>query len=963
MPDYDLTRLGSRAFEQMIVALAHAELGPGLQAFGDGRDGGREAVCEVPIDWSRTSVGGTSTWSGKTVFQAKFQVKPKPEPHDNAVWLQKEIGKEIDGWVKAKRNSSRNWFPDQIVFVTNVDLSPVAKAGGIDLLDTYIRNRIGSDSDAYKAGLHIKHYRIWHADQVRTMLDANQSVRWAYPGLLSVGDILSLLGDSSTPWGTFGLDDPLRDEMLRALQSDQWIRLGQAGASSEEKLHLHDVLIDLPVSDEEGGSASRALREVLALGDQNLRRRESDPESHVGLVFVGGPGQGKSTLSQAVAQAYRSSLLDGADLGPGAAVIVNSTKSALSALNIPLPGNRRWPVRVDLAKYSEELVAGSDTSLLRWIATEASKKIESDLSPAKLRQWLRAWPWALILDGLDEVPSAHARRLLRAQIDNLLVTAEDTNADLLILITTRPTGYDERFDADTYRHWTLNHLPADDAASFAKRLVNVRLSSDPDMRDKVVDRMSDVAADSSTRRLMQTPLQVTIMSLIVEKYPNLPPDRFTLFNLYYTTIFDREVGKDIPVARFLAQNRQQIDRLHESVGLRLQVLAEYAEGAEAVLPVDELTDLVNRQLTARGFGRERAAESTAVLVDAAMSRLVLLVPREEGVGFEVRTLQEMMAARALTASDDVKTSAWMVQISHSPHWRNTWLLAAGRLLSRSERFEQVLIHLLKGLDTDSRRLAAKYKTAPALAAQLLDDNLAFMRPRFEQALVQIVLSQLSVPPTLDLIGPAHACLRLLSGDYWEAAVARFKSALSGDDATRATALVLLDRIMSFRNLEHRGSLNALNAWSRADETQAEAARRWLEVAHGARHHVDAFIPLGEYLLQWLDFTAFSEAEEDDFKGAVSALNSVLLESRESPFGDALLVVSMGEWADPTPFVRQLDDEARAISVEMTLESLPPRAWSAISGLSAIVLSELNRTPVGREIWEDVLATEASESDF
>lgn len=963
MPDYDLTQLGSRAFEQMVVALAHAELGPGLQAFGDGRDGGREAVCEMPIDWSRTSGGGSSIWSGKTVFQAKFQVKPKVEPHDNAVWLQNEIGKEINSWAKAKLAASRDWFPDQIVFVTNVDLSPVAKAGGIDLLDAYIRKRIDSDSEAYKAGLRVNHYRIWHADQIRAMLDSNQGVRWAYPGLLSVGDILSLLSDESTPWGTFGLNDPLRDEMLRSLQSDQWIRLGQAGASAEEKLHLHDVLIDLPVSEEEGDKPSRALREVLALGDRNLRPRESDRESRIGLVFVGGPGQGKSTLSQAVAQAYRSALLRGAELGPTASATVEATESTLSTLGVPLPANRRWPVRVDLAKYSEELATGSDTTLLRWIATDVTKRIESELTPSKLRQWLGAWPWALILDGLDEVPSAQARRLLRAQIDALIVSAEDANADLLILITTRPTGYDERFESRTYRHLTLNPLPADDAAAFAKRLVDVRLASDPDMRDKVIERMADVAVDSSMRRLMQTPLQVTIMSLIVEKYPNLPPDRFTLFDLYYTTIFDREIGKDIPVARFLAQNRQQVDRLHESVGLRLQVLAEGADGAEAVLPVRELTDLVTRQLAARGFDSGRGAEATEVLVDAAMTRLVLLVPREHGVGFEVRTLQEMMAARALTGSSDEKTMQWMAQIAHSPHWRNTWLLSAGRLLARSARFEQLLVQLLKGLDTDSRRLAAKFKTAPALAAQLLDDNLAFMRPRFEQALVQLVLSQLAVPPTIDSLGPAHACLRLLSGDHWESAVTRFRAALASDDSARATAMVIIDRVLAFKDVEHRGALNALHAWERAEQVQVEAARRWLEVAHGARHTADEPLPLGRFLVQHMDFTTFNEPEQSQFTEAATSLDTAFLEVQKPGFNDAVRAVSIDEIMDPTPFVEQLGDEAIARSVEMTLESLPPRAWSAISMLSATVLPELNRMPIGRNIWDDVRATEEDEADY
>ena len=78
VPDYDLTRLGSRAFEQLVVALARRDIGPGVQVFGDGRDGGREATFEGTINWSKTSSrgqDGMGQWSGYTVLQAKFHVK------------------------------------------------------------------------------------------------------------------------------------------------------------------------------------------------------------------------------------------------------------------------------------------------------------------------------------------------------------------------------------------------------------------------------------------------------------------------------------------------------------------------------------------------------------------------------------------------------------------------------------------------------------------------------------------------------------------------------------------------------------------------------------------------------------------------------------------------------------------------------------------------------------------------
>ena len=51
MPDYDLSRLSSRSFEQLIQSLAIKVLGPGIVVFGDGPDGGREAIFERKLDY------------------------------------------------------------------------------------------------------------------------------------------------------------------------------------------------------------------------------------------------------------------------------------------------------------------------------------------------------------------------------------------------------------------------------------------------------------------------------------------------------------------------------------------------------------------------------------------------------------------------------------------------------------------------------------------------------------------------------------------------------------------------------------------------------------------------------------------------------------------------------------------------------------------------------------------------
>src|SRR6266545_1895432 len=66
---YDLTRIGERRFEDLCRALAVHVLGPGIQAFGDGPDGGREASFEGLVGYP-TAAG---PWDGYGVLQVKYR--------------------------------------------------------------------------------------------------------------------------------------------------------------------------------------------------------------------------------------------------------------------------------------------------------------------------------------------------------------------------------------------------------------------------------------------------------------------------------------------------------------------------------------------------------------------------------------------------------------------------------------------------------------------------------------------------------------------------------------------------------------------------------------------------------------------------------------------------------------------------------------------------------------------------
>ncbi|WXF91554.1 restriction endonuclease [Curtobacterium flaccumfaciens pv. flaccumfaciens] len=68
--DFDLHKLGWRAFEDLVGVIAREILGQTVQVFADGRDGGRDGAFEG--NWVAAEAAEWSHLSGKLVIQCKF---------------------------------------------------------------------------------------------------------------------------------------------------------------------------------------------------------------------------------------------------------------------------------------------------------------------------------------------------------------------------------------------------------------------------------------------------------------------------------------------------------------------------------------------------------------------------------------------------------------------------------------------------------------------------------------------------------------------------------------------------------------------------------------------------------------------------------------------------------------------------------------------------------------------------
>ncbi|HEV2347051.1 MAG TPA: NB-ARC domain-containing protein [Actinocrinis sp.] len=284
--NYDLSRLGPDEFEHMTQALAKEMIGGGVEAYGDGSDGGRDAAYRGATSYPAP---GPGAWNGYIVIQAKFRESTGGKPV--AQWLNGHLARELRRWV-ARRDQGIE-VPEYLIVSTNVELTSVAGVGGKDQVEKKLRSLIG------QLGLPIRAWHIWDYVEICRFLDVCEGVRHAYAHLITPGDVLTKLEIAT---------DKLAEAALSAEQT-------RAPSPPDELPAQRRFLV---------GRHTEAAR-CMELVDNRVPGEK--PNSAVCLVVTGAPGIGKTALALHVAwqlrpthdggQVYvtcRGSVRDGEDL-------------------------------------------------------------------------------------------------------------------------------------------------------------------------------------------------------------------------------------------------------------------------------------------------------------------------------------------------------------------------------------------------------------------------------------------------------------------------------------------------------------------------------------------------------------------------------------------------------------------------------------------------------------------------
>lgn len=659
MPNHDLNNLGDEEFEHLVQALLKKIIGAGTITFGDGPDGGREATYEGKAPYP----SAREQWEGKWIFQAKFHNVRQIGPDKARKELCKDLRTELQKiTVKYKREC------DNYILATNVSLSSVPNLGTHDKIAQNIVPEFHEK---------IPHIHVWGHDDLSRFLDEFPEIRQTYLHLITPGDLIAeLMGRKDLK--ERGLAEAVQLYVRTSFERDQYAQLDQAGEIGEKPMPLRRVFIDLDVKPRSNKDVRAMAKTRDDIADSLLELAEKETVSATETlisgniprtVVIGGPGQGKSTLCQYIAQIHRAYLLKKiCELRGNNRTVV--------------PAVVRIPFRVILKDYAQWIVDSPEPhSLERFIVSLVEERAGREITSEQIQEIFKRNPTLLILDGLDEVTDRKLRTRMLELLLEFIARSEDVlKADLQIVATSRPTGYSDQFDPSHFLHLTLLPMESNRVLEYTERWIKTK-GLESAKGSSLRSSINDCLEDPHFSPLMNTPLQVTIFILIILSGGTPPRQREELFNEYLEVIYKRERAKSKTI---IQTEKRLLFGLHQYMGYLLHRRAAESSDTRSRMKEEEFNKEVFRYLQHEDpYSEEKKLREKAdQMIKEAHERLVLLVELESGFfGFEQRSLQEFFAAGYMAdmASDSDQRFKRFQAIALPSHWRNVALFLAGRI--------------------------------------------------------------------------------------------------------------------------------------------------------------------------------------------------------------------------------------------------------------------------------------------
>jgi hypothetical protein len=387
----------------------------------------------------------------------------------------------------------------------------------------------------------------------------------------------------------------------------------------------------------------------------------SEPRAHTRkIALAGGPGQGKSTITQMLAQLYREVLLQKGDVTERFGSLIRKV---------------RFPIRIELRLFAEWL-GGTDRSVEQYLAEVFSKDSGGrNITVDNIQDLVSRSPTLLILDGLDEIGSDELRNeVVLKSTECVRRFEEELKSDLRVIITSRPpaiAGRQEQLKGFTSAH--LSTLNAGQVAEYVQRWTEVQCDEATE-REIIAESFNKRKEEVHVEALAKNPMQLSVLLHFIRlKGEAFPDRRAELYREYFKTLIDRDVIKSPE----LLKNRDVIENLHEVIGFEIHSRAE-GDQASYSLTRQGLLKVVENWLSVQTSHGGRAAE----LFKLGEERLGLIVVlKGEGTaaryGFEIQPVREYFAAAFINDKCEGNANEIFQAMILRPFWREVALFLAG----------------------------------------------------------------------------------------------------------------------------------------------------------------------------------------------------------------------------------------------------------------------------------------------
>lgn len=393
------------------------------------------------------------------------------------------------------------------------------------------------------------------------------------------------------------------------------------------------------------------------------------------LVLLGDPGCGKTTLGRWLARSHAAALLEGRD-----------------EVGIGGPSDWRMPACFPIFASTGSLLELSDWRTLPLmellVSAHRSREYSEDRPLSDLfEQSLRSGTCLLIVDGLDEIPSADDRRDMAMRIRSFV--ERWTPAGNRFLLTSRSAGYDSA-PVSGFRHFIIDGM---DRAS-QTRLIELYCSAierieQPESeyenillqaRERAARIQSAIETSRGIARLATNPLLLTLLIWVERDRASIPDQRAKAYELGLRLLEGRwrieqgVDGSELPSRHLLRRVLVTLAAwVHENKPAGLFSLDDVVDAVGHVWANEQRLE-IERQ---RGGSWPAAIydELEAFVARVCLQNGILVEVAPQRWSFLHRTFQEYYAAVKLV--EDARPAVAIRSRLHNPRYTEPILLALG----------------------------------------------------------------------------------------------------------------------------------------------------------------------------------------------------------------------------------------------------------------------------------------------